>query len=107
MHSLQNNNQDFSKGKSINVKKWDELVCDLWEEKYLRHLWEAAVDFEETDNDMFTYDPSTGIYGFQDWEQLDSEEEFFNPQVNKEEEDKIVFKPPPIKHSQSIKENSG
>ena len=57
--------------ESIAVDRWDELVRDLWEEKYLKHLWEAAVDYEETNS--FVYDPSTGKYGFQDLVQSDED----------------------------------
>ena len=53
------------------ANQWSEFVDDLWDVR-LPHL------MEETYGDGgFVYDPKTGHYGFEEWSDYESEDEFF------------------------------
>lgn len=48
-------------------KKWSDYVEDLWLEKNLKHLRDVAIPWEK-EPPIFLFDPTTGLYGYQDGE---------------------------------------
>ena len=55
---------------ATQINQWSEFVDDLWD-THLPHL------MEETYGDGgFVYDPKTGHYGFEEWSEYESEDEF-------------------------------
>lgn len=59
--------------EGVQAVKWVEFVQDLWTEEKLKHLRDFAMP--GYDDNVFQFDPSTQLYGFQ--EGIDTEEEAF------------------------------
>ena len=43
--------------------RWVEFVQDLWNENWLKHLWDVAIPY--VNDHQFEFDPATQMYGFQ------------------------------------------
>ena len=52
--------------KSKNTCKWTDKIDDLWDEKYFKHLLDAATPYAELEPG-FVYDPCEQKYGFEYW----------------------------------------
>ena len=66
------------RGEPTSESQWDEIVREIWKEKGLKHLRDAATPFEY--DETFVYDPSKGTYGFQEgYEREDNEFVFIDP----------------------------
>lgn len=55
------------------TKKWSDYVEDLWLEKNLKHLRDVAIPYQK-ETPIFLFDPITGLYGYQDGNEEENEE---------------------------------
>ena len=64
----------MKRGESISESTWDELATEIWEEKGLKHLRDAATPFQF--EEVFAYDPEKGTYAFQEGYEVAEEDSF-------------------------------